>query len=330
MGVGAAQLFAVMRGEIDDSDAAARPGDAGGLAQHGGGVLRIMQHLVDQHRVEAATRERQRQKIALDQINAVRGQALKPGARQPQHFGALVEAGDMAGTRGEEFRHAPGAGADIEQSAKRALSQRPCERFFHRCVGRVQHPQRVPLSGMARKIGGGAGCARGADRGEVAAIFGAAGRKGGIAVLSDAKQPRGRRAQRRRAVLTDRASEEHPTAFFAPLCQARIAKNPDVPGNARLALAENLGQFPDREFHMGKQAHDPEAGRIGEGAQEGVDPHGIHIKNSLYVCKTRIYRGIANVEEQICHIWKAGLQMQSRDLRYWELDPRHCFARGFA
>ena len=66
-----------------------------------------------------------------------------------------VEAA-LGRARGEELSHAAGAGADIEQRAKIA-AQRPFERSFDRPVGRMQHPQGVPLLGMAGKPGLGAG-----------------------------------------------------------------------------------------------------------------------------------------------------------------------------
>jgi hypothetical protein len=43
-----------------------------------------------------------------------------------------------------------------------------------------------------------------------------------------------------------------------------------VPGDARLALTEYLGEFADRQLHGAQQRHDPEPGGIGKRA-EGLD-----------------------------------------------------------
>ncbi len=47
--------------------------------------------------------------------------------------------------------------------------------------------------------------------------------------------------------------------------------------HARLALAENLRDFAYRQFHRRDQAHDPQTGRIGQGAKGGFGIHEGHI-----------------------------------------------------
>ena len=152
MGVGLAQIFAIVRGEIDDGDATARRGDAGSASQDGFGCLGIVQDLVEQHRVEAARGERDLREIALHQLDAVGAQVLEPGAGNAQHVGALVEGDDVAGMRCQQFGDAAGASADIEHAAKTDWSGKACQhlgqRGFDRAVLDVERAQLVPLFGM--------------------------------------------------------------------------------------------------------------------------------------------------------------------------------------
>jgi len=118
MGVAVAQFLAIVRGEIDNCDPAAWRGDARGFGQHGFGRVRIVQHLVEQHGIERGVAEGQRGKIALHQFDSSGRQMLEPRARNPQHFGALVDRDDVGGGGCVKLGHPPGAGADIEQAAQ--------------------------------------------------------------------------------------------------------------------------------------------------------------------------------------------------------------------
>ena len=124
MGMGAAQLLAVVCGEIGDRNPAAGPGDPRGFGQNGFGLLRIMQHLVEQHRIERGIGKGQRAKIARHQPHLVSRQMLKPGAGNPEHFRTLVESRYMAGARREQFGHAARARTHIEQRPEAVLPKR--------------------------------------------------------------------------------------------------------------------------------------------------------------------------------------------------------------
>lgn len=174
---------------------------------------------------------------------------MQPGAGDAQHFRALVERRDAAGLRGEEFRHAARARADIEQRAERALAQRAGQRRLDRTVGAVQPAQDVPFGGVAGKIGLGAGLPGGADRGKVAAVFVTAGGKGGIALFGDVEQAGGGGGQRRCMLGTDRAAQEHPRSFLAPFGQRGIAQNANMARDPRLALPQHLGKLSHRQLH---------------------------------------------------------------------------------
>ena len=138
----------------------------------------------------------------------------------------------------------------------------------------MEYAQAVPLFGIAGEPGLGSRLARGTNRGKVPAILGAAGSEGGIVALGDGEEVRGSRTKRRCARFRNSRAQEDPAAFLAPFGEARIAENPDMTRDARLALAQNLGKLAHRQLHGGEQAHDAQSRRVGKRAQERVDPHG--------------------------------------------------------
>ena len=179
----------------------------------------------------------------------------------------------MGRARGEQFGHAAGAGADIEQRPDRRDAQRRLQRVLDRTVGGMELAQAVPLRGMAGKIGLRGGFPAGADRGEMAAVLGTAGGELGIVAFGSGKQARGGGAHRRGGPLGDARPQEHPAAFLAPFGETGVAQDAHVARDARLALPEHLGKLADGELHRAEQAHDAQPGRVGQRAQEGIDPH---------------------------------------------------------
>ena len=73
-------------------------------------------------------------------------------------------------SRAEQFEHAAGAGAEIEQRAERLVGERRADRCFDRGVGDMQLADAVPLGGMRAEIGLRRGGARRAHRGEPLAV----------------------------------------------------------------------------------------------------------------------------------------------------------------
>ena len=117
MGVDRAQLLTVMRGEIDNGNAATGRRDTGRACQHRFGCLSIMQHLMKQNRVKAARGEGQLREIALHQFHAVGAQILQAGAGDAEHVGAFVESDDVRGVGGQQFGDAPGEGEAAQKAA---------------------------------------------------------------------------------------------------------------------------------------------------------------------------------------------------------------------
>ena len=73
-------------------------------------------------------------------------------------------------SRAEQFEHAPGAGAEIEQRADRPIGERGLDRALDRRVGDVQAADAVPFGGVLAEIGLRGGRARGAHGGEPPAV----------------------------------------------------------------------------------------------------------------------------------------------------------------
>ena len=137
----------------------------------------------------------------------------------------------------------------------------------------MEAAQLVPFGGVAGEIVLCGVLTRGADCGEVAAVFGAACGKGGVAFLGQSEQAGGGGTKRRRAAFSDGAAQEYPAAFFLPFGQASIAQDPNVARNPRLALPEDLCQFTHGQLHRRQQTHDPQPGWVGQSPQGGFDLH---------------------------------------------------------
>ena len=120
-----AQLFLLVSAEVDNRDPTVSAQDAGSLAQRHERIDRIMQHLVQQDRVEALAFEGKRQEIALYEFDLIGRKVLEPGARDAQHLETFVERDDPPGILAEQLGHAPRPGTDIEQFAQRLSGERP-------------------------------------------------------------------------------------------------------------------------------------------------------------------------------------------------------------
>ena len=235
------------------------------------------------HRVERLIGKGQGGKVTLDQIKPIGGQVLQAGAGEAEHFRAFVEAGDMAGATRQQFSDPARTGADVEQSTQADLAQRAEQRGLDRTIRRMQPAQFVPFRRVTGEIGLGRTLPRGADRGEVAAVFGAAGRKLGIVLFGHGKQPCRRSTQRRGAVFADGAAQEHPGPFLAPFGEAGIAQDLDMARDTWLALPQNQRQFAHGKLHRREQAHDAQARWISQGTQGRFNPHGGAYKE-IFIC----------------------------------------------
>ncbi len=120
-----AKLFTIMRSEIDDHQTPVRREDASGLRKHAFGMLRIMQHLMEYHRVEFLRAKWKGIEVAQHYVD-VWGQAahvpqLCPG--KPQHFSAVIQRDKMVGLGSEQLHHPAGAGSNVQHFSNGRFAQ---------------------------------------------------------------------------------------------------------------------------------------------------------------------------------------------------------------
>ena len=122
MGIILAQEFQVMRREIGDQQPPARRHHAGGFRDGGPRIVQIMQHLMKQHGIEHIRLARERQAIGVGQphLRMVEIVAQQPVARDRQHFRADIHAHGALRMGRQQFQHAAGAGAGIQQIVDRS------------------------------------------------------------------------------------------------------------------------------------------------------------------------------------------------------------------
>ena len=119
-----AQELEIVRREVDDQQPALRPQHAGRLADRARAVVEEVQHLVDDHHVERVARQRQVVDVALPHAAMAQAGAVEPGARHGQHVEREVDAEAALEVGAEQFEHAAGAGAEVEQRAERPVGER--------------------------------------------------------------------------------------------------------------------------------------------------------------------------------------------------------------
>ena len=152
-------------------------------------------------------------------------------------------------SRGEQFEHAAGAGAEIEQRPDRLVGKRRADRFFDGGVGDVQPADTVPFGGVPAEIVL-CGCrARGSHRGKPFAVAcddgivriepGDQGACdiGGAAGLAQAKKG--------------------PRSFAVALDQTRFGQQAQMARQAGLRLPQNGSQIGDRQLGFADQHQEP-------------------------------------------------------------------------
>ena len=170
-------------------------------------------------------------------------------------------------SRPEQFEHAAGAGAEIEQRAERLVGERGADRGLHRFVGDMQLADAVPLGGMRAEIGLRRGGARlrapTASRSRSRAMVGSAG-------SSRVDQ----RARDLGAAAVLGQAEERPGALAEALDQAGLGQQLEMARDARLRLAQDVGEVGDGQLGLGQQRQHAQArllaGRL-ERRIEGVE-----------------------------------------------------------
>ena len=260
MGVLLAQEFQIVRSEINDQQAAARPQHARGFANGAGAVVEEVEHLMNNDDVEGIARQRQVVDIAVTHAAMFEAGAIEPLAGERQHVERQIEADAALDLGREEFEHAAGAGAEIEQRADRLVGKRRADRFLYGGIGDVQLADAVPFRGVAAEIGlrgGGAGAAHGRQPFAVAGD----GRVVGVEPGDEGAGDVGRAAVFAQA-------EKCPRPFAEALDQPGLGQKPQMARQPRLRLAQDFGEVGNGEFGLRQQRQNAQA-RAFRGRFEG-------------------------------------------------------------
>ena len=175
----------------------------------------------------------------------------------------MIDADGAVGARREQFEHAAGAGAEIEQAADRLVADHREDRRLDPALRRVQRADGVPVGGALGEIGRRLLAPRLARRRQPRAV-GGEGRVGRI----DAGD---QRARQRAARIGEPV--ERPGAFALALGEAGFDQQFQMARDARLRLAENGDEFADRQLGLAEQADQPEPRHLArrlQARQQGV------------------------------------------------------------
>ncbi len=189
--------------------------------------------------------------------------AVEPGAREREHVEREIQSEPALDLRPEQLEDSAGAGAEIEQRARRRSRKRGADRRLHGFVGHVQLADAVPLRGVATEIGLRRRSALCAHGGEPLAV---AGERwiGGIEPGDKLPHQPGR-------PLALAQAKERPRALAEAVDQPGLRQEPQMPRDARLRLAQDLGEIGYRQLGFREQCEDPQAGRLARGLQGAVE-----------------------------------------------------------
>ena len=259
MSVGLAQKFLAMGGEVDHQQPARRPQRPRRFGQRARRIVEKMQHLVDDDEVVGIALDRRRIEVALAQLDVAQAALADARARNRKHRRALIDADGAIGARREQFEHAAGPRAEIEQAANRPVADHRQDRRLDPALRRVQRADRVPVGGALGEIGRRLLAPRFARRRQPGAV-GGEGRVGGIDAGDE-------RARQRAAGVGEPI--ERPGAFALALGEAGFDQQFQMPRHARLRLAENGDELADRQLGFAEQADQPEARHLARRLQAG-------------------------------------------------------------
>ena len=116
----------------------------------------------------------------------------------------------------------------------------------------MQAADTVPLRGMAAEVILRRGDAGGAHIGEALMVA----RYDGVGRIELFNEP----AHQLRLGAALGTAEERPGSLAEPFDEARLGQQLEMPGDSRLRLAQNLGQLRNRQFSLGQQHQDAQAG----------------------------------------------------------------------
>ncbi len=266
VGVIDAQELLVVRREVDDDEPAVRAQHAGGLADRAGCVVEQVEDLMDDDDVERVAGQAERVEVALTHPAVPQPGTVEVGAGDGEHLERLVEAESVLDPRAEELEHPPGAGSEVEHRAVRLAGQGGDDRLLDPLVGDVQAADPVPAGGVPGEVLPRRLRPLGAHRAQPLAVVGDR-RVGGVEV--------GQRPADDASARPDVGeAEERPRPLRRAGHQAGLGEQLEVARDARLRLAQDLGEVRHGELGLGQQRQDPQPGRLPgrlQGLVEGVE-----------------------------------------------------------
>ena len=289
MGLRLAQELEAVRREIDHENASARRHEARGLADRAGRIVEVVQHLVDDDEVEGVARERRRIDVALPQFDAASGRPFRDWRGRPRAWHGwhrvprcAERAAPATAACGrcrcrDRARSRIGAGPRASSTAASTTASGACrERMRSHSGARREKKACAACERWARtassRVRSSSSC--GSDRSRLSRI--------------------GRMMRRADAPVGE--PEEGPGPFPVALHEAGLDQQLQMAGDARLGLAQDVGEVGDGKLALGQQGQDPQARLLGGCPQDiqgqiqrrrrGVR-HGqislLHIKIYLYV-----------------------------------------------
>ena len=244
MGEIAAQEFLLVGVEVDGDEASRGRERARGLGQRPGRVVEEMQDLMNDDEVVAVALDRRRVDVALPELHVAKARLVDAAARQRQHRRALIDADGADRARSEQFQHAPGAGAQIEQAAERLFADERQKRRLDPFLGRVQGADAVPVGRLLGEIGRGLlapRLARDFEPGAVAGEHGVVGIEPADAIADEVAARVGE-------------AEERPGALALADRESGFGEELQVPRHPRLGLPKDGDEFADGQLGFVEQA----------------------------------------------------------------------------
>ena len=154
MGIFAAQELAIVGGKIDDYHAPVAPQRARGFRDCRGGIIQIVENLVQSDQIGRCVRDRQIVDIALAHQAVPSTRMVQLGARHGQHFATQIYAQSTADVGREYLQHPPGTRTEVQQVADRFLVDYRQHRLLDLLLVHVQSADPVPTRGGAAEIFG--------------------------------------------------------------------------------------------------------------------------------------------------------------------------------
>ena len=256
---GGPEEVVTMWGEIDDEQPSARRNEPPRLGECPGGVVEVMQHLVDDDEIERCTLQRRAVHVALAELPTLHAEAFEICACNRQHRVAGIETDRAVGALGEELQHPTRAGADVEHATERAIADHIEDHSLDRGCGSVQRSFLVPDRGdpfevLAGRVGPAA--AHEVEPFEIGGDHGVGRVDGGE-----------RRGEEREVSADVDDPEEGPGAFAMFGDEAGVDEESEVTRHAWLRLPQDFGEIGDGEFAVTQHGEDPQPGLLGNRPQ---------------------------------------------------------------